>query len=671
MRKTILIQFLGVAFLCTSGIAFAAKNQTTATTEVVVRGAALENVWLWVVDPENKRRRVFIRVSGNSIVVTAFDPRNVNRPTYAQLDLESGKILIVNPNALQGVAQRIQPSQAQDYLEAIRTMLGAVNTAYNIGNSVQKGQIESIRDYLRMIESRFVTPIPVSANWQARTTDQPWNDSRGITAVWADTGKAELVLQADLDANRASYGKGEIYIYPGDIPGLGQAELDMRGKRLVMEVCIPVGFIGDPKNPEHLRVFMKSSDNWQSYYGIWKKVDYDDEGTWVAVELNPAIDPASWRDAGFNPAKVWEFGVAFNKGSGPYQGDGLRIRNIRIEAGKEAVIQPPAVTDTPPVDILQFIDSSGRNLNFDEYNYGWCVGKFPSIWGKGEDQGFSTPEGQKKLRQGLLDLKSKGINTVRLMALFGDLRTGIVQDQNGNFIFDKRGNLQFDSKVYADVKAFFDVLHETGMKAVVGLFDFRVADDISREGQRDASWAVGEHPGILTDRKTQNALVRLFSEFFAKIYAKGFVAYNPNDVVLFWEVMNEPEAVCAVDFDRVISFHDRFFDLIRKNAPGAKVTTSSLSVDSAFRFWKDKVDVISVHHYPNIERLNLSQPVGTYGFGNKPVYITEFGDLNVRIDDALSGIYASGAQGLLFWEDSYYQFSEDEYQTWLVAHRPS
>jgi hypothetical protein len=93
-------------------------------------------------------------------------------------------------------------------------------------------------------------------------------------------------------------------------------------------------------------------------------------------------------------------------------------------------------------------------------------------------------------------------------------------------------------------------------------------------------------------------------------------------------------------------------------------------VDSAFRFWKDKVDVISVHHYPNIERLNLSQPVGTYGFGNKPVYITEFGDLNVRIDDALSGIYASGAQGLLFWEDSYYQFSEDEYQTWLVAHRP-
>ncbi len=700
MKKTTVITFLSILLLSVSGAVFSedspnpsegdssgvmpvsSDKQTTAVAEAIITaekkdaeegpywGETPESVWLWVVDPNNKGRRVFIRSSGNNLIVIAFDPQNTSRFSYARLDLQSGEILAVDPKALQEVTQHVQPAEAEDYLGAIRAMLAAVNTAYTIGNSAQKAQVEPIKDYLQMIESYFVTPVPVSANWQARTADQSWNDSRGITAVWADIGKAELILQADFDANRASYGKGEVYIYPGDIPGLGQTELNMEGKKLVMEIFIPEGFINDPKNPEHLRLFMKSGDNWELVYGIWRKVDYEDEGTWVTMELNPAVDPASWRDANFNPARVWEFGVAFNKGSGQYQGDGLRIRNIRIEAGQESDIQPPAVTDTPPVAISEFIDSSGRNLNFDEYNYGWCVGEFPPIWGEGQAQGFSTPEGREKLRQGLLDLKSKGIDTVRLMALFGDLRTGIIQDENGNFIFNKRGNLQFDSQVYADVKAFFDVLHETGMQAVVGLFDFRIADDINREGLRNGSWAVGEHPEVLTDRKTQNALVRLFSEFFAKIYADGFVAYDLNDVVLFWEVMNEPESVCAVDFDRVISFHDRFFDLVRKNAPGAKVTTSSLSVDSAFRFWKDKVDVISVHHYPDIERLTLSQPVGTYGFGDKPVFFTEFGDLNVSIPDALNGIYASGAQGLLFWEDSYYHFSEDAYQSWLAAHQP-
>jgi len=671
MKKAILILSAAALFLCCSGgISFAAKAQATAATNVVLQPAALQNVWLWVVDPQEKERRVYIRVAAGSLSVSAFSPEDPRRCSFAQLDLNSGKILLIDPKALEDVIQRIQPSQAQDYLEAIRLMLGAVNTAYDIGTSLQKGQIEPIRGYLQAIESRFVTPIPASAHWQVRTADQPWNDSRGITSSSVDTGKNELVLQADLDASRALYGKGEVYIYPGDIPELGQPELDMKAKRLAMEVFIPAGFVGDPKNPEHLRLFAKSGDNWQSCYGIWRKIGYADEGTWVAVELNPARDPASWRDADFNPVRIWEFGLAFNKGSGRYQGDGLRIRNVMIEAGRESDMQPPVVTDTPPVDILQFVGSSGRNLNFDEYNYGWCVGEFPSIWGTGQAQGFSTPAGSQKLRQGLLDLKSKGIKTVRLMALFGDLRTGILQDSNGNFIFDRRGNLQFDGKVYADVKAFFDLLHETGMKAAVGLFDFRIADDISREGTRDASWAVGEHPELLTDRKAQNALVRLFSGFFAKIYAKGFLAYSPNEVVSFWEVMNEPEAVCAADFARVASFHDRFFDLIRRNAPGAKVTTSSLSVDSAFRFWKDKVDVISVHRYPNIERLDPSKPVGAYGFGSKPVVFTEFGDVDMRIDDALSDIYASGAGGLLFWEDSYYQFSEDEYQAWLAAHLP-
>jgi len=163
-------------------------------------------------------------------------------------------------------------------------------------------------------------------------------------------------------------------------------------------------------------------------------------------------------------------------------------------------------------------------------------------------------------------------------------------------------------------------------------------------------------------------MVKLFGQFFAKVYSRNFVNYSVNDVVAFWEVMNEPESVCAADFSQVIDFHDRFFNLIRANAPGAKVTTSSLSLDSAYRFWKDKVDVISVHHYPDIESLQLDKSVGNYGFGNKPVIWTEFGDRNLTIPDVLTNIYASGAKGILFWQDSYYQFSATDYQSWVNAH---
>jgi hypothetical protein len=501
--------------------------------------------------------------------------------------------------------------------------------------------------------------IPVTANWQARTLDIWWNDSRGITGIETDTANNRLILNADFNTNWPHY-KGEIYL---------QKNLDLHGKKLVMEVFIPVGFINDPKSPEHLRLFLKSSDNWAPIYGIWNKVDYDDEGRWLVLEFDPEADPASWKNADFDPTQVREIGLAITKGSGEYSGRGLLLRNIRIKRARPINLERQVIALTPPADIKDFISSSGRNLNFSEYNYGWCVGEFPAIWGSGEHGGFSNPAMRAKLKDALLELKSKGISTVRLMALFGDLRTGILQDAEGNFIYGKRGDLQFDNKVYADVKAFLDVLHETGMTAIIALFDFRVADNIKREGSRYSNWLVGERPQIFTRLRCQNALVRLFASFFKKLYSPRFLDYNVNDVVLFWEVMNEPESASAVKFRQVVNFHDRFFRLMRRNALNAKITTSSLTVDSAFRFWKDKVDIISVHHYPDIERLNLSEAVGNYGFGDKQVYWTEFGDIDTAVGDALDNIYYSGSSGLLFWEDDYYKFSEDDYLAWVEANR--
>ncbi|HTY45784.1 MAG TPA: hypothetical protein VMD52_07345 [Patescibacteria group bacterium] len=618
-------------------------------------------------DPKNKHHTILIQVSESGLTVVDVGSGDLKHHKSYHLDFKTGVIMVLGEDNHEK-GGRVSPKDSEEYLAAIREMLSVVDSAYNMATDDQKSGIQQVADYLKTIESQFVTPIAAADPWRARTDTQSWNDSRAITGVEVDSANNQLILHANFDANAPQYGKGEVYIYASDIPELGQGQLDITSQKLVMEVFIPQGFITDPKSPDSLRLFVKSGDSWEAVYGIWRKVDYEDEGTWVTMEFNPTADPASWKDAHFDPTKVWELGISITKGSGTYAGDGIKIRNVRVEAGEAVSIKPPTVIDTPPAGMQDFINFSGRNLNFNEYNYGWCVGEFPAIWGQGEDGGFSNPQVKEKLRQSLLELKSQGITTVRLMALFGDLRTGILQDANGNFIYDKKGNLQFDSKVYADVKAFLDVLHETGMKAVVGLFDFRVADDISREGPRDASWAVGEHPEIFTDAKTQNAMVKLFGQFFAKVYSRNFVNYSVNDVVAFWEVMNEPESVCAADFSQVIDFHDRFFNLIRANAPGAKVTTSSLSLDSAYRFWKDKVDVISVHHYPDIESLQLDKSVGNYGFGNKPVIWTEFGDRNLTIPDVLTNIYASGAKGILFWQDSYYQFSATDYQSWVNAH---
>ncbi len=497
-------------------------------------------------------------------------------------------------------------------------------------------------------------------NWHARTDTADWNDSRGIAAVEKDAANDELILHTDFTWEPYYQGKGEVYIYTGDIPDLGQ---DMSARSLIMEVFIPVGFIADPSSPEHLRLFFKSADNWESTYGIWKKLDYNAEGTWVTVEFDPMSDPAAWKNAAFDPTRVWELGLSITKGSGQYCDSGIRIRNARIIETNQVFPEVPVPTSTPPLDIAEFINSSGRNLRWDEFNYGWCVGRFPSIWGTGTDGGFSNPAIKANFESDLLILKQQGISTIRIMSLFADLRTAILQDAQGNFILDGSGSLQFDDKVYDDVKAFIDALKNTEMNAVVCLFDFRVADDIEIEGPRGGTWLVGEHPEIFTNSSIQDSFMNLFSEFFNRIYAE---TDGINDVVLFWEVMNEPEACCAVKFDQVKAFHQRFFELMRANMSGAVITTGSLTIDSAFTFWKNDVDVIAIHRYPGIEEVDLLDPVGNYGFGSKPVFWTEFGDPNTTISEVLDRVHSSGYNGILFWDDSNFLFSEDEYHEWVL-----
>lgn len=628
----------------------------------------LSPVRIWVEEQGNPYHRVGIIATTHELTLINQFARSMS---FYRLNLRTGAIRIINRRwGSQTILEMITANDGGKYADRIAEMLDVNDLALSYANSLQKEQVQPIRDYIKSIESRFCIDIPVTAFWRARVDDVWWNDSRGITGVTSDAVNNQLVLYSMLDTAVNNYRKGEAYIYSSDIKAIGATEFDMAGSKLILDVFIPSGFVADAKSPDSLRLFMKSSDNWAPVYGIWRKVAYSDEGAWQTMEFDPMAQPASWKNKDFDITRIREMGLVFTKGSGSYYGGELRLKDIRIRITQPVTIEEPVVTLTPPVDTEDFINASGRNLSFDEVNYGWCVGKFPVIWGSGEDGGFSNPAVRERFRERLLYLKSKGISTVRLMALFADLRTGIAQDAEGNFIYNARRQLQFDDKVYPDVKAFLDILYETGMKGVVCLFDFRVADRIQREGPRSASYLVGEHAEIFNDPDAQDAFVCLFRDFFKTIYTPGFLDYDINNVVRFWEIMNEPESVCAAKFNKVKDFHDRFFALIRAQSPAAIVTTSSLTLDAAFRFWKQDMDVISVHHYPDIESLNFSEPVGGYGFGNKPVYWTEFGDRNLSIALALDGIYSSGASSLLFWKDDWYTFNEDEYQAWVNARLP-
>ncbi|MBI3010787.1 MAG: hypothetical protein HYY57_07380, partial [Candidatus Omnitrophica bacterium] len=325
-----------------------------------------------------------------------------------------------------------------------------------------------------------VVPVPATANWQVQNI--PGAD--GFTQVVAEGD--ELKITANLDTNLAHEGEVFLDVQSENLPGLPKTPegfVDFSTLQLSMEVFVPQELIGYTKTPNGMRLLLKSGDEWRSLYAT--KVNFSPtRNGWLQVSFDPAADPAFWKDTAFDITQIKAIGLNVDVGFGSeatYQGDGIRVRNVRLEPNRGITPQPRPSTEKPQVPMSEFINNSGRNLEFDEFNYGWSVGEFPAIWGQGEHGGFSSPAGRQMLHDALQQMRADGIRTIRIMSLFADLRSGIRQDAQGNFLLDAQGQLQWDSKAMEDLVAFFEELESAGIKVVSALLDCRLVDGIATE----------------------------------------------------------------------------------------------------------------------------------------------------------------------------------------------
>ncbi|MBI2093977.1 MAG: hypothetical protein HYT88_04570, partial [Candidatus Omnitrophica bacterium] len=274
----------------------------------------------------------------------------------------------------------------------------------------------------------------------------------------------------------------------------------------------------------------------------------------------------------------------------------------------------------------------------------------------------------------LQQMKADGIRTIRIMSLFADLRSGIRQDAQGNFLLDAQGQLQWDSKAMDDLVAFFEELESAGIKVVPALLDFRLVDGIATESTPGESWAVGEHPELFTDPAMQEKAVALFGDLFHRLYDPNdaqFGRFNLRQLIPLWQVMNEPESATGVSFPQVQSFINRFIDTIHAQASGAKVSVASTSRDNAFRLWADRMDVVSVNYYSKFDSEPLDENAGHFGFGDKPVFMTEMGGGGTHtLSSTLLTLQRNGYAGGLFWSDSEYPFDQAAYKQWVQANQP-
>lgn len=160
--------------------------------------------------------------------------------------------------------------------------------------------------------------------------NQTYFDSQGITAVRPEGD--QLVLQAHLIDGHPNYTKGEIYLdlRNAGVPNL-KVPINMIGKEISVLVKVQKEFVGDPKRPNGVQVFVKDS-NWKSQYGPWKNIK--SANTWIKITLSPTAGeiPLGYTEKGFDASDIILIGVKFGMGTGSNEEyDGLLyVTNISI-----------------------------------------------------------------------------------------------------------------------------------------------------------------------------------------------------------------------------------------------------------------------------------------------------------------------------------------------------
>ncbi|MFN4226853.1 MAG: hypothetical protein ACK4F0_01760 [Candidatus Ratteibacteria bacterium] len=285
-----------------------------------------------------------------------------------------------------------------------------------------------------------------------------------------------------------------------------------------------------------------------------------------------------------------------------------------------------------------FVFNSGINLPW--INYGWDIGRNP--W-EGKHGGFSS--NKLILIEKFNFFKKIGAKVVRVF-LFCDLRSGVIFNEKGDFIFD--------NYVYKDFSTLIEVAESTDMKILPVIFDYTIADGIYEEN----GIKVGEHSEIFNDINLQKKLLFLFADFFKKIDTKNLI-YG-------WDIINEPEHL-RIESSKIENFISEFIKLIKKYRKKEKVTVGALSRIYLSNYKKFNLDFYQFHYYDSFEN-NVCLDYHFYELLlEKPVILGEIEASDII--NKLTTIWKNGYKGVLIWPDE--KFLSDGwkfFKVWIDVH---
>lgn len=296
--------------------------------------------------------------------------------------------------------------------------------------------------------------------------------------------------------------------------------------------------------------------------------------------------------------------------------------------------------DTFELRNTDFIKNSGFNLPW--INYGWDIGRNP--WNKNHG-GFSS--NKTILENKLEKIKESGGQIVRVF-IFCDLRSGIIFDEN-------RIPERFDKYVFDDFETLIETAKTKGLKIIPVLFDYTISDGVEREN----GIKVGEHPEIFTDEEKKKKLMTIFRNFFLK--------FSKNKAIYAWEIINEPEHIKNVPYEKVQKFIKDFVIEIKSLDKRAKITVGCLSLNSIIDYNKTGINIIQIHYYDSFGEISPLKIPAVNLPVKKPVLVGEIEGTDIV--EKLSSIWENGYKGALFWIDE--NFNQENfyyYRVWTSVH---
>jgi hypothetical protein len=296
-------------------------------------------------------------------------------------------------------------------------------------------------------------------------------------------------------------------------------------------------------------------------------------------------------------------------------------------------------------------------VNYPWYNYGSDFGA--NGWGH---MGVSSGPVRAAVSTDFDFLKSKGVRVVRW------------------FVFcDGRASLKFDGGLvtgvnpvfYDDMDAALDIAQTHGIKLILVLFDYHMADDAKTY---PGGVQTGGRSNLINDAKAQDSLLTNALEPILK-------KYGGNSTVLAWEAVNEPEMAVrslmhlgrSVSSDSMHAFVKRVVGAI--HAGGGKATVGSFRRGDVAQ-WKDAdLDLYQYHYYDYMEWTfgeDLSAPYASLKL-DKPCILGEFPTKGSKrgVDTFMGTAQADGLVGALGWSlraadsNSDFRSAADVFAAWV------